>query len=546
MRRLTSSFLAVPLAALLAASVGSAQDYRVIVDTSDEPVHEGRYEPSLESIGDYDCPEWFEDAKFGIWAHWGIQCVPGFGDWYARNMYTQGGDQYKYQLATMGHPSEHGFKDWIPLWKAENWEPDSLVAFYKDCGARYFMAMANHHDNFDNFDSKYQPWNSVNMGPHKDLIGGWAAAARKAGLPFGVSVHLAHAWTFMEYSRGSDSKGPLAGVPYDGWQTKEDGKGTWWEGYDIQDLYEQRHPLSKNSGEWNWNPELVTVPDQAYCDKVYNRVADLINKYDPQVLYFDDTFVPLWPVSDCGLKILAHYYNKSVAENGGKNMVVATGKVLDDRQKKALVWDVERGVPDDIQTLHWQTCTCIGSWHYDKRRYYEDTYKTPAQVISMLIDIVSKNGNLLLNIPVRGDGTIDPTERKIVGEIGAWLKVNGEGIYGTRPWMVFGEGPAAEKENALDGVGFNEGKVATTAEDVRFTKKGRDLYVFLLGKPEGEVLVRSLSKGGLMDGRILGVELLGGGKAEWRQAQDGLHIGCPADVPFSEAVCFKVSTSKAL
>ena len=221
-----------------------------------------------------------------------------------------------------------GFKDWIPRWKAENWNPDSLVALYKRCGAKYFVAMANHHDNFDNYDSKYQPWNSVNMGPKTDIIARWAAAAKHYGLPFGVSVHLAHAWTFYEKAQGSDKTGPLAGVPYDGRLTKADGKGTWWEGYDIQDLYEQRHQVSKDNSKWDWETDYVTTPDQAYCDRVYNRTVDLINKYDPQMIYFDDTFVPLWPISDCGLKILSHFYNKNMAEHKGRNEAVATGKVL--------------------------------------------------------------------------------------------------------------------------------------------------------------------------------------------------------------------------
>jgi alpha-L-fucosidase len=535
------------MCAALACTALEAQDFKVVVNTEREPIHSGKYQPTMESLSDYQCPQWFEDAKFGIWAHWGVQCAPEDGDWYARNMYRQGSQQYKYQIATMGHPSEKGFKEWIPRWKAERWNPDSLVKLYKECGARYFMAMANHHDNFDNFNSKYQPWNSVNMGPKKDIIAGWAAAAKHYGLPFGVSIHLAHAWTFYETSRGADDKGPLKGVRYDGWQTKADGKGTWWEGYDIQDLYEQRHSLSKDNSKWNWEEGFVTTPDQAYCDRVNNRTVDLINKYDPQVVYFDDTYVPLWPVSDCGLKIVAHLYNKNMAEHGGKNLAVATGKVLTPEQKKTIVWDVERGVPDDIQPLHWQTCTCIGSWHYDKHRYYEDSYKTPQQVIGMLVDIVSKNGNLLLNIPVRSDGTIDPTEMRIVKEIGAWLKVNGESIYGTRPWTVCGEGPAMETKNAIQEQGFNEGKVKLTASDIRFTKKGNALYVTLLGKPETDILVKSLAKKGLLKAKIKRVELLGSqARVAWRQASDGLHITCPTSMPRPEAVVFKVVTSKKL
>lgn len=543
MNRLSISLLL----AAIAFSPASAQDFKVTVKTAQEPIHSGKYKPTMESLSDYKCPEWFEDAKLGLWAHWGVQCAPEDGDWYARIMYEQGSQPYRYQLATMGHPSKVGFKDWIPRWKAENWNPDSLVALYKRCGAKYFVAMANHHDNFDNYDSKYQPWNSVNMGPKTDIIARWAAAAKHYGLPFGVSVHLAHAWTFYEKAQGSDKTGPLAGVPYDGRLTKADGKGTWWEGYDIQDLYEQRHQVSKDNSKWDWETDYVTTPDQAYCDRVYNRTVDLINKYDPQMIYFDDTFVPLWPISDCGLKILSHFYNKNMAEHKGRNEAVATGKVLTEDQKKTEVWDVERGVPDDIQPRHWQTCTCIGSWHYDKWRYYDNTYKTPDQVIDMFIDIVSKNGNLLLNIPVKSDGTIDPTERSIVEEIGHWLDINGESIFATRPWVKFGEGPSTGKNNAIKQQGFNEGNITMGAQDIRFTKKGNALYVSLLGVPQTDIVVKSLSKGGLLKAKIKNVEMLGSKeKPQWHQAVDGLHIARPATVPCTEAVVYKITTNKKL
>ena len=536
-RILTAAFaLTLPL-------VMSAQDVLVHVDTSREPIHQGKYKATMESLSDFQCPEWFRDAKFGIWAHWGVQCAAEDGDWYARGMYYQGNGQYNYQIDAMGHPSEKGFKDWIPRWKAENWQPDSLVKFYKDCGARYFFCMANHHDNFDNWNSKYQPWNSVNMGPHKDIVGGWAAAARKLGLPLGVSVHAAHSWVWYEPSRGADSRGPLKGVRYDGWLTKADGKGTWWEGYDPQDLYEQRHKLSRDNRHWDWDTSKVTPPDQAFCDRIYNRTVDLINQFSPDIVYFDDTYLPLWPVSDCGLAITAHLYNKSMAEHGGKNQAVVTGKVLDDKMKKTILWDVERGACDKIQELPWQTCTCIGSWHYDKHVYYNDGYKSPQQVITMLIDIVSKNGNLLLNVPVRSDGTIDPTERRIVERIGQWMQANGEGIYGTRPWKAFGEGPSADKDNPMSEQGFNEGRIKQTANDIRYTAKGRHtIYAFVLGKPEADITLRLMGSKTLLGRKVRAVSLLGSSeRVGWRQAANGLTITKPGHAPFGEALCYKVT-----
>ena len=518
-------------------------NFKVRVDTSREAIAPGPWAPTVESLSAWECPEWFRDAKFGIWAHWGPQCEPEDGDWYARNMYIEGNGQYKYNIDTRDHPSRWGFKDWINEWKAENWDPDALVKLYKEAGARYFFTLANHHDNFDLFNSKYQSWNSVALGPKKDIVGGWAEACQKYGLRLGVSVHAAHSWSWYETSRGADTKGPLAGVPYDGVLTKEDGVGTWWEGLDPQELYEQRHPLSPNNRAWDWEEDKVTTPDQAFCDKIYNRTVQLINDYNPDIVYFDDTYLPLWPVSDAGLKILAYGYNKSAERNGGSSQIVFTGKVLTDWQKKTLLWDVERGAPDAIQELPWQTCTCIGEWHYNKHVYYDDRYKSSADVISMLVDVVSKNGNLLLSVPLRGDGTPDPTEIKIVKQIGAWMQINSESIYDTRPWVIYGEGPTAEAANPINAQGFNEGRQKYSAKDIRFNRKGdKVLYVTLLGVPTEDITVKALGSRTAQNSRkIRNITMLGSAeKVAWAQAQDGLTITCPAAVPASEAVVYKV------
>ena len=511
-------------------------DFKVIVNTGREPVGDGSFEATVESLSAWECPDWFRDAKFGIWAHWGPQCQPEDGDWYARQMYMEGSQQYRYNIDAKDHPSKFGFKDWIHEWKAENWDPDALIKLYKETGARYFMTLANHHDNFDLYDSKYQSWNSVALGPEKDIVGGWAAACRKYGLRLGVSVHAAHAWCWYETSRGADTKGPLAGVPYDGWLTKEDGKGTWWEGFDPQELYEQSHPLSANNRSWDWEEDRVTTPDQAYCDKIYNRTVQLIDDYDPDMVYFDDTYLPLWPVSDAGLKILAHGYNR-------RSDLVFTGKVLTPWQKETLLWDVERGAPDAIQDLPWQTCTCIGEWHYNKHVYYEDRYKSAAQVVTMLVDVVSKNGNLLLSIPLKADGTLDPTEQRVVKEIGHWMQINGESIYDTRPWVIYGEGPTAEASNPINAQGFNEGRQKYTAADIRFNRKGdKVLYVTLFGVPEADITVAALgSKTAQNSRKIKSVTLLGSDeKLAWTQSKDGLTISRPAEVPSPEALVFKV------
>jgi len=466
------------------------------------PAFKGTFEPNWDSLSKYQVPDWFRDAKFGMWAHWGPQCEPEAGDWYARGMYQEGSWQYKSHVEKYGHPSKFGFKDVINVWKADNWNPEELVNLYKDSGAKYFMAMANHHDNLDLYDSKYQPnWNSTKIGPKKDIIGGWEKAARKAGLPFAVSVHAAHAWSWFETSQRSDKKGSFAGVPYDGKLTKEDGKGTWWEGLNPQELYAQNHLLSEKSydngaihSQWNWGNG-VAKPSETYIENFHDRTIDLIDKYNPDLIYFDDTALPLWPISDAGLRIAAHLYNKSLEKNNAVQTVV-TGKILDEQQRKALVWDIEKGQSNNIEPLPWQTDTCIGNWHYDRGVYNNKRYKSAKTVIHTLIDVVSKNGNLMLNIPVRGDGSIDELEREIVNEIGAWMKLNSKSIYGTRPWKIFGEGPQQESAGALTAQGFNEGKGKPyTSEDFRFALKDEILYVTVMAWPEnGIAIIKSLGK----------------------------------------------------
>jgi len=467
-----------------------------------EAITQGPFRPTWDSLQNFKTPEWYRNAKFGMWAHWGPQCQPEAGDWYARGMYQEDSWQYKIHLQKYGHPSKFGFKDVINEWKAEKWNPGELVSLYKNAGAQYFMAMANHHDNFDMYDSKYQKnWNATKVGPKKDLIQGWAKAAKENNLPFGVSVHASHAWRWFEVAQRSDKTGPYSGIPYDGKLTKADGKGKWWDGLDPQELYAQNHPLSEDSltdnsihRQWEWGNGAYQ-PSQAYVEKFYNRTIDLINKYDPDVVYFDDSKLPFWPFSDAGLRIAAHLYNKSIRAHGELRAVV-NGKILDENQRKAMVWDIERGQANDIQPLPWQTDTCIGGWHYDRGLYERDGYKTVKTVIQTLVDIVSKNGNLMLNVPVRGDGTIDEKERKIVEGIGQWLKANGESIYATRPWKIFGEGPAQQEVAQLSGPGFNEGKGKQFSyEDIRFTTKGEILYATSMGWPEnGKLVIKSLAK----------------------------------------------------
>jgi len=510
------------------------------------PYAAGPFKPTWDSLSNYQVPEWFRDAKFGMWAHWGPQCQPEFGDWYAREMYMEGGHKYKYHLEKYGHPSKFGFKDVINEWKADRWDPEELVGLYKKAGAKYFMAMANHHDNFDMFDSTHQKWNSTRIGPKKDIIGGWAKAAKNNDLRFGVSVHAAHAWSWMETAQRADKHGPMAGIPYDGNVTKADGAGKWWNGEDPQELYAQTHPLSKNSedngmihSQWAWGNG-VSVPSKAYCEKFYKRTIELLDKYEPDVIYFDDTILPLYPISDAGLRIAAHMYNQSIKKYG-KLEAVLFGKVLNEQQRKCMVWDIERGQTSGIENEPFQTDTCIGAWHYDRPIYDHNGYKDAKTVIHMLLDIVSKNGNLMLNVPVRGNGTIDEKERAVVEGITAWMQQNSECIYSSRPWNFFGEGPAMASAKPLSAQGFNEGSgVPFGPNDFRFTTKGKDLYAAMLGWPSDRAaLIQSLSSNKV--NKIQKVSLLGyPGLIEFEQSGEGLKIKLPEQAPGAIAYVFKI------
>ena len=517
------------LLALACATGLQAQDYKVPVTDENEKMAEGQYQPKWESLRNHKTPEWFRDAKFGIWAHWGPQCVEGSGDWMAREMYMEGSKAYRHHVEHYGHPSEVGFKDILPLFKAERWDPDKLVERYKRLGAQYFFVLGNHHDNFDLWDSKYQEWNAVNMGPKRDLIDGWAKAAKKHGLPLGISFHADHAWTWYEPAQRYDLNGPKTGQYYDGRLTKADGKGKWWEGYDPQKLYAQNHPMSERSwangtihSQWAWGGG-AALPSAEFVTNFYDRTLDAINRYEPDLIYFDVTVVPFHDISDCGLKIASHFYNKNPR-------AVMFGKILDEEQRQALTWDVERGAPNEIVPEPWQTCNCIGGWHYNTGIYERGGYKSAADVIKQLVDIVSKNGNLLLSVPLRADGTYDEKEAAVLDGIEAWMNVNKESIFGTRPWVKFGEGPVADKDIKMNAQGFNDGQyTGMTAADIRFNQTKKYLYVTPLGWPaDGKLVVKSLAKGNTAFRKsITKVELLGYGKLKARQTADGLEVELP-------------------
>jgi alpha-L-fucosidase len=493
---------------------------------------EGPFKPTWESLLGYETPEWYRDAKFGIWAHWSPQCVPEAGDWYARQMYIQDHRQSKYQLEHYGPPSRFGFKDLCAQWTLLNWEPEELIARYKKAGAKFFIALANHHDGMDCWNSRHHPWNAVNVGPHRDVVGTWAKAARDQGLRLGVTVHQARNWWWFQTAHGADKSGPLAGVPYDGVKTLADGKGQWWEGYDPQRVYAPKHPYD-------------ALPDASYVKNFYDRTRDLIDLHDPDLLYFDN---PLFPLGWGGMNIGAYYYNRSMRAHGGTAQCVINIKEVPDKWAKSVVADYERGLTDKIMEYAWQSETCIGDWHYNRALYDKPGeyggYLQPRDVIHWLIDTVSKNGTFILNVPGKPDGTIDSKEMAVVDRITDWMSVNGEAIYETRPWKVYGEGP-----NSIKAGSFQGDSVSKLGEkDIRFTrsKDGKTVYAIALGWPAAEIVVASLGTASKTEpGKVGRVELLGTGeKVRWRQGADGLRVTLP--VGYKPAVDFAAALKISL
>lgn len=486
-----------------------------------ETIQKGPFEPTWASLRQYECPDWFRDAKFGIWSHWGPQSVPMFGDWYARNMYREGTDQYLHHWRVYGHPSKHGWKDMVKLWKAESFDPEGLMQRYVDAGARYFVAQAVHHDNFDNWDSAHNRWNAVQVGPQKDIVGLWRSAAKAHGLPFGVSEHLGATFSWWSHNKGADETGPYAGVPYDG------------NDPEYEDFYLPNHDelrLERQQGR-RWYTD-----NPWWHERWFDRIKDLVDKYQPELLYSDGTV----PFGKYGMGIIAHLYNTSIAENDGENRAVYNLKEHNPAVYKVGVLDMERNVQPGAFPTPWQTDTCVGGWFYDVRR----VYKSSRLIIEMLVDIVAKNGNMLLNFTQKPDGTLDDECHAILDDLTAWIEVNGEGIYGTRPWHV-----AMEGETNASQERFREEELDYTPQDFRFTSKGNVIYAFQMGWPEdGRTLIKSFSAGRLGGyclkvAEVEKVELLGHrAPLPFEHTKAGLEIkGLSEEQPGQCAPCFKIT-----
>jgi alpha-L-fucosidase len=473
------------------------------------------FEPTWQSLQQYECPQWFRDAKLGIFICWNPYTVPAQGDWYARHMYMEGHRQYKYHVEHYGHPSQFGYKDIIQLWKGEDFDADKLAALFKRAGAKYIVPMAMHHDNFDLWDSRHHRWNSVNMGPRKDIIGMWRKAALHQGLRFGVTTHLARSYSWFQTSHGADKEGPFKGVSYDGHDPNH------------QDLYHETHGDTSKRYPQN--------PSEAWKQTWYKRIKDLVDQHRPDLLYFDGAV----PFGEVGLKMIAYYYNQNMRWHGGKLEAVLNLKNFPDGshgeyREGACVLDLERGLLSDIRELPWQNDTSIGDWFWTD----PPNYRSVDSIIDMLVDIVSKNGNLLLNVPPKADGTLDEQAIEILREMGEWMDINGEAIYGTRPWMRFGEGPTVTREGH-----FSDRTMELTAQDIRFTTKGRTLYAIALDWPkERSLTVRSLSTRQTEPGAIKSVSLLGhAGKLRWQRDEEGLKIELPSQKTCAHAFAFKIA-----
>ena len=470
----------------------------------------GRYTQEWNNLSrNYNVPEWWREAKFGAWSHWDPQSAPEDGDWYSRGMYQEGREQYRYHLEHYGHPSEYGYKDICNDWNIDLWDPEDLMQLYIRMGARYFVAMGNHHDNFDCWDSAYQPWNSVNVGPHKDIVGIWKEVAAKYDMPFGIGFHATPARTygqFMTVRYRSDRNGPYAGVPYDAMQTKEDGKGKWWEGLDPKDLYGPEHHDGRNS------------LDTPFADQFMWRVDDAIRKYQPDMIYFDDhagdSQIDLGINMGIGRltpQILENFYNIADKRTEGNRQVVATFKGVGGRYDsfqnspellplvdRSLVKSTEFYTEDDIMAFPFQTEVSLQEWHYKAGV----PYRPASEIILRLMQNVSRNGSLLLNITQRGRGNIDPEARQICEDIGRWLDVNGAAVYGSRPFDCWGD------------------------EHVLYTRKDGRIYVTLIDWNGEDITLAPLSSNAPSVGKVRKVRLLGDRKARFRfkHTPEGLVI----------------------
>jgi alpha-L-fucosidase len=487
------------------------------------------FHASWDSLAQYRTPDWFRDAKFGIFLHWGVYSVPAFAnEWYSRNMYLPGNKAYEHQIATYGPLTTFGYKDFVPMFRAEHFDPAAWVDLFERAGARYVVPVAEHCDGFAMYRSDMTPWNAAAMGPHRDVVGELAAAARARGLRFGVSSHTAEHWWWYGIGRAIPSDvrdgppltaqlyGPAAPMSLPG----VDGK--------IDDTSEP-----DPSHLERWQP-----PDQAWLDNWLARSTELVDRYHPDFFYFD------WWIGQPAYKpalqqFAAYYYDRSAER---RQQPVLTYKE-ESMPANAATLDIERGKLDTLRLLPWQTDTSISihSWGYVEH----DEYRTAKSLIHQLLDTVSKNGNLLLNVGPRSDGTIPDEARGVLLQMGDWLRVNGEAVFDSRPFTVFGEGPTKAPKNSTEK---NSDIQTYTPEDIRFTtsRDGSILYATALGWPaSGTLTIHTLFRANpYLPTPICAVELLGSSTPiPFSQLPDGLHLTLATIPPPGDiAYVFRITT----
>jgi alpha-L-fucosidase len=468
-----------------------------------------KYQATWESLKRYRVPRWYMDAKFGIFIHWGVYSVPAFAnEWYARQMYLEGTEEFKHHVETFGPQAGFGYKDFVPLFKGEKFDPEAWAALFKQAGARYVVPVAEHHDGFAMYDSGFSRWNSVNMGPRRDVIGELADAVRREGLAYGLSSHRAEHWWFFN-----------GGMQFDS-DVRDPG---------YSDLYGPAMPVSDDFRDRNSQPP----PNQEFLEDWLARTSELVAKYHPHLVYFD-WWIDQHVFEPYLRRFAAHYYNS------GEEWQQRQGVVINYKHEAfpegTAVLDVERGQLTGIRPLYWQTDTSVSksSWGYIKQQ----EYRTAGALIGDLVDIVSKNGNLLLNIGPRPDGTIPEPEEAILREIGKWLEVNGEAIYNTRPWRTFGEGPTQVPEGEFT----DRGREPFTGQDIRFTTREDALYAIALDWPGPEMVIKSMASGSdVRAEQISEITLLGRPeRLDWSQDEEGMHVVLPTDRPCDHAFALKL------
>ena len=393
----------------------------------------GPYHTNWTSVTKFRTPHWYRDAKFGYWAHWDPQTVPEGSDWFAMHMYTPGSDQYKWTIDKFGNINEYGYKDICNLWKCDKWDPDFLMKLCVASGAKYFWALGNHHDNYDCWDSRYQPWNSMNVGPKKDVVGIWAATARKYGLPLGVSIHTTPARTWGEFMPVRYGIAPN-GKKMDGWLTKADGVGKWWNGLDPVDLNGPVHTVSASN-------EFKADVSQPFSQQFLWRTDDVITKYKPDILWFDDTFAYMHDLENVylglgdtmALQLTANYFNRMTA--AGKSGALSINGISPTEANASIMTVQESFLPKKIEPYPWQCLTSMGAWHFDAGNPLGYN-SNPTSLMEMLVRCTAANGNFVVAVPIRAQGDMYADAVPILNQIGEWLKVNGEAIYSTRPYAV--------------------------------------------------------------------------------------------------------------